>query len=180
MLHLHARHLCFLHPLNQNMRFFHEALFIRYSSHCRRIVLCIHKSLLHSVRCSTCILRCIVFCFYCAVGVVFFLAIGRLHFLFTSPLYFLFASPPRPAPCPFTPCCSPISAHFFCCCLCCSPVVPPRPFPLRRASHLKPPNIYYSSSPSPLHCKTYTSRPPFTPPPRHDCEHPFHRIQCSN
>jgi hypothetical protein len=112
--------------------------------------------------------------------VLFFLSYWSAALPFLSPLYFLFASPPRLTSCPLTPCCSPISAHFFCCCLCCPPVVPPRPFPLRRASHLKPPNIYYSPSPSSLHCKTYTSRPPFTPPPRHDCEHPFHRIQCSN
>ena len=58
-------------PSQSSMRFLHEALFFSLDncSHCRRIVLRTHKSLLHYLRCSTCIPLCIVFCFYRAVGV---------------------------------------------------------------------------------------------------------------
>jgi hypothetical protein len=54
------------------------------------------------------------------------------------------------------------------------------PFTLRRASHSKPPNIYYSLSSSSLHCKishrSYTTHASFsltrsrTPIPQHTCQ----------
>lgn len=117
-------------------------------SHCRRIVLrciCIQKSpssfssLLH-VHPSP--LHCVLFlpCCWCCL----FLAIGRLHSFYPSPLVLLvrfsfttcFPSPHVMT----TPCCSPISACFSRC-------ITSFPFIPRRASHLKPLNIYYSPSP---------------------------------
>jgi len=154
-------------------------VFLDIPSHCRRIVLrCtrIHNSSLHSLRCSTCIppLHCVLFlpcCWCCCL-----LVIGRLHPL-VLPLRFSFTTCFPSSHVTTNLCCSPISARSS---------VPPHcitlfSFTLRRASHLKPPNIYYSPSPS-LHCKTCTlpHRSYTLAPPLHDREHTFHRIQCSN
>jgi hypothetical protein len=88
--------------------------------------------------------RCIVFCFYCAVGVVFSgLLVGCTSCFLSSHVA-------------ATMCCPPMLARFFRRCL-----YPPHcitffPFTLRRASHFKPLNINYSPSPSLFHCKIYT------------------------
>ena len=158
-------------------------VFLDIPSHCRRIVFrCTHtyNSSVHSFAASRASLRCIVFCFYRAVGVgVVVVAVSYWSAAPTCtssslPLHDLlpFLSPPT------NPCCLPISARL---------PVPPHCITLfsfttlRRASRLKPPNIYYSSSP-PLHCKIYTfpHRSYTLPTPLHDRGRPFHPIQCSN
>lgn len=132
--------------------------------HCRRIVLkyiCIHESLLHSLRCPTCIplLHCVLFlpCCWCCCS---FLVSGWPHSLHPSPLC-LFASPSRLAfhPLTTTPCLLTNICSFFQLLFGSPRCITSSPFTLRRASHLKPPkpsNIYYSPSPTPLHCKIYT------------------------
>jgi len=160
-------------------------VFLDIPSHCRRIVLrCTrtHNSSVHFFAASRASFRCIVFVSTVLLVLLLFLflllllVIGRLHPL-VLPLRFSFTTCFPSSHVTTNPCCLPISARH---------PVPPHcitlfPFTLRRASHLKPPNIYYSPSPS-LHCKIYTFPPrSYTlPSPPHDRECPFHPIQCSN
>jgi len=129
-------------------------VFFRYpftlSSHCSRV--CPHSQFISSFPSLPHVQPSVALCFVfllCCWCCCLFLVIGRLHPL-VLPLRFSFTTC-FPSPHVKTkPCCSPISAR---------PSVPPHcitlSFTLRRASHLKPPNIYYSPSP-PLHCKIYT------------------------
>ena len=141
-----------------SMRFFQEALFFlrclfTLSSHCSRVYP--HSQIIHSLPSllhvhPSVALVLFLLCCWCRL----FWVIGWPHSLHPNPLYFLFVSllvscPPASRP----HCCSPMPARFFHRCL--SPLLY-SPFTLRRASHSKPLNIYYSPSPSLFHCKIYT------------------------
>lgn len=136
-------------PPQSSMRFSHEALFFlsfldlfTLSSHCSQYI-SIHNHLFVTSH-STCIpLRCIVFCFYRVVGVV--VCSGLLVESFVFPT--LTSRPRRVTH-------QHLLVFFVVACLPhCTTL---SPFTLRRASRLKPPNIYHSPSLSSFHCKIYT------------------------
>ena len=143
-------------------------VFLDIPSHCRRIVLwCTrtHNSSVHSFRCFTCIppLHCVLFlpccwcCCCCVVVVVSYWSAAPTCASSSLLLFYLLPILPRHDK-------SVLLANI-CSSACASALYHLVPFTLRRASHLKPPNIYYSPSPL-LHCKIYAfpiSHTPFLP-----------------
>jgi len=175
-----------LHPFSQSsIRSFHQALFFSLDnrSHYRRIVLRIHKSPLHYLRCSTCTPRSIVFCFYLAV-VCSGLLVGctpfiRVSCVSRSPLHDLFLVLSRHD----QMCCSPLPVRFFHRCFC-LPVVSFCFRSPREGLRISSPRIYIIHPPPRYFIVKRTHLPIVCTPlmfsSLHDCERPFHRIQCSN
>ena len=180
--------LCATLPLNQACgSSTKRCCFIRYSftsSHCSQVYL--HSQMVSSFPSLLHVHPFFGLCFDSTVLLVllFFLVVGRLHSFYPSP-FCLFASPSRLASHPLTSrppvllanVCSSLPSSFF-------PVVSPCfPSPCE-GLRIPSPEYIYSPSPLPFHCK-FTHLPlvrtPLMPPSlRHERDHPFHHIQCSN